>query len=226
MSERAVDWSPPRLPVSDGRVFPVRHVWCVGRNYPEHAREMGADPERSDPVFFGKPAGAVTTADAVAFPPETGDLQHEVELVVLLGEGGRDLGAEAAAAAVFGYAVGVDLTRRDVQSAAKRRGQPWAMSKGFDQSAPVGRIVPAADWRLRAECLIHLAVDGHTRQRAVLGEMVWSVPELIVRLSRQVTLGAGDAIFTGTPAGVGSLAVGNRVQAGIEGLPALEFTIV
>lgn len=226
MSERAVDWSPPEVPVTDGRVFPVRHVWCVGRNYAEHAREMGADPGCSDPVFFGKPAGAVTTADAVGFPQETADLQHEVELLVLLGAGGRDLDASAAAAAVFGHAVGVDLTRRDVQSAAKRLGQPWAMSKGFDQSAPVGPIVPATDWRAGAGCVIELAVEGRTRQRACLGDMIWSVTELIVRLSRQVTLGAGDAIFTGTPAGVGSLAVGSRVQAAVEGLPALEFTIV
>ncbi|NBB94011.1 MAG: FAA hydrolase family protein [Gammaproteobacteria bacterium] len=225
MSRAAVTWHPPSLPTSDGREFPVRHAWCVGRNYAEHAREMGVDPERASPVFFSKPARALVHADSVAYPPETEELHHEVELVVFLASGGRCLSPEQAAASVFGYAVGVDLTRRDVQSRAKQAGQPWEMSKGFDQSGPVGLIVPSRDWAPAPESTIELAVDGRRRQAARLGEMIWPVPELLAALSRTVTLEAGDAVFTGTPAGVAALEPGERVRAHVEGLPELDLTI-
>lgn len=225
MSEPAVTWQPPTLPVSDGRAFPVRHAWCVGRNYAEHAREMGADPQRSAPVFFSKPARAIVHAGRVTYPRETAELHHEVELVVFLGGGGRDLSAEQAEEAIFGYAVGVDLTRRDVQARAKQAGQPWEMSKGFDQSGPVGVVVPAAGWRPDPETAIGLSVDGEARQSAELGEMIRPVPELLAELSRTVTLEAGDAVFTGTPAGVSALAPGQSVRARIAGLPELDFTL-
>jgi len=225
MSTPAVNWRPPVLPVSDGRVFPVRHAWCVGRNYAEHAREMGVDPDRSTPIFFSKPARALVHTESVAYPPETDELHHEVELVVFLAGGGRDLSPDQAAASIFGYAVGVDLTRRDVQARAKQAGQPWEMSKGFDQSGPVGLIVPAAHWQPDSEADIALAVDGDSRQSARLGDMIWPVPELLAELSRTVTLGAGDAVFTGTPAGVAALGPGQRVRAHIEGLPVLDFSI-
>lgn len=225
MSQRVVDWRPPALAVSGGGVFPVRHVWCVGRNYAEHAREMGADPEHSEPVFFSKPAAAAVNEQRIVYPAHTAQLHHEVELVVALGGGGRDLDAAAAEAAVFGFGVGVDLTRRDIQARAKRAGHPWELSKGFDQSAPLGELVPVADWRPRDECVIRLSVNGQQRQRATLGEMIWPVAELIARLSAVITVRAGDLIMTGTPAGVGPLAVGDRVAAAIDGLPALAFAL-
>ncbi|MEE4303132.1 MAG: fumarylacetoacetate hydrolase family protein [Wenzhouxiangella sp.] len=226
MSEAAVSWQPPMLPVSDGRWFPVRHAWCVGRNYADHAREMGVDPERSAPVFFSKPARALVHDETIAYPPDTAELHHEVELVVLLASGGRDLTPEQSAAGIFGYAVGVDLTRRDVQARAKETGQPWEMSKGFDQSGPVGLIVPAGDWQPEAQSIIELSVDGQRRQAGLLGQMIWPVPELLAQLSRTVTLAAGDAVFTGTPAGVSSLAPGQRVRARVAGLPELDFEIL
>lgn len=220
------DWRPTLLSVSDGREFPVRHAWCVGRNYAEHAREMGSDPHKSDPVFFSKPASAIVQTETVEWPPTTEDLHHEAELVVLLGKGGRDLSPAQAAECVFGHAVGCDLTRRDVQARAKAAGMPWALSKGFDQSGPVGLIVPADEWQPGDTREISLDVNGERRQQAVLGDMIWPVAELLARLSREVTLHPGDAVFTGTPAGVSGLAVGDLVRVEIDGLSALDFEIV
>lgn len=220
------DWQPPSLKLADGREFMPRHAWCVGRNYAEHAREMGTDPDKSDPMFFSKPAAALVQAGTVEWPPATEDLHHEAELVVFLGTGGRDLSPAQAAECVFGYAAGCDLTRRDVQARAKAAGMPWALSKGFDQSGPVGLIVPAGDWRPENDTAIRLEVNGAIRQQAVLGDMIWPVAELLARLSREVTLHPGDAVFTGTPAGVSGLAAGDRVTVQIGGLPALEFEIV
>lgn len=224
MSDR-VEWQPPRLAVAGGGSFPVRHVWCVGRNYADHAREMGADPERQPPLFFAKPASAMINAHAIDYPHETEALHHEVELVVVLGSGGRFLDPEACRQAVFGYATGIDLTRRDVQARAKQAGHPWEMSKGFDQSAPVGEVMPAGQWQPRPDRSIELHVNGHLRQHGHIGGMIWPVAELLSRLSREVTLHPGDAVMTGTPAGVGLLAVGDRVRAAIAGLPDLELTI-
>lgn len=225
MSERVVDWQPPRVAVSGGGRFPVRHVWCVGRNYAEHAREMGADPGRSEPVFFSKPGQCVINSSRVAYPVATDQLHHEVELVVFLAAGGRQVAAPDWTNRIFGYSVGVDLTRRDVQARLKKAGQPWEISKGFDESAPVGQIMPAAQWLPQPDSLIDLQVNGVVRQQASLGEMIWPVPALLERLSAEVTLNAGDVVFTGTPAGVGPLVVDDRVTARIQGLPKLEFAI-
>ena len=225
MSSRVIDWRPPEVAVSGTGRFPVRHVWCVGRNYAEHAREMGEDPERSEPVFFAKPARSVDQSGRIAFPAETADLHHEVELVVFLRDGGRNIVAADWPRRIFGYAVGVDLTRRDVQARLKKSGQPWEVSKGFDQSAPVGVIVPAEQWSPSPETLIDLQVNGVIRQQASLGDMIWPVNGLLERLSRQITLHAGDVVFTGTPAGVGPLQVDDRVKARVQGLSPLEFTI-
>jgi fumarylpyruvate hydrolase len=197
----------------------------VGRNYAEHAREMGADPDRSDPIFFSKPAASVTQAERVPYPPATSELHHEVELVALLGEGGAKLSPERAADCVAGWAVGCDLTRRDVQARAKAAGGPWALAKGFDASAPIGAWIPASEWRPSDASAIELRVNDDIRQAGRLGELIWSVPELLARLSREVTLHPGDIVFTGTPAGVGTLAVGDRVVGRIDGLPELVFEI-
>lgn len=225
MSRRVINWAPPELPVTNGGVFPARHVWCVGRNYAEHAREMGVDPHFGSPVFFSKPAAALFSGAAVDYPVDTESLHHEVELVVLMAGGGRNLDPEACAERVFGFAVGVDLTRRDAQAKAKEAGHPWEMSKGFDQSAPVGLIVPVAQWSPVADAVIELQVNGVVRQQAVLGDMIWTVTELIASLSRQVTIHPGDVIFTGTPAGVAALNPDDRVLARIGNLPAMEFCI-
>lgn len=225
VSGDAIRWTPPALRLVDGRTFPVRQFWCIGRNYAEHAREMGADPTRETPLLFTKPATALVQQDSIDYPAATEELHHEVELVVLLGQGGRDLSPEQAGACVFGYAVGCDLTRRDVQDRAKAEGKPWTLAKGFDQSAPIGLALPARDWRPEPDRAIELAVNGILRQRATLAEMIWPVPDLIAQLSRERTLHPGDAIFSGTPAGVGPLRRGDRVACRIDGLPELRFRI-
>lgn len=215
--------APHAVRLDDGRAFPVGRVWCVGRNYAAHAREMGANP--GAPVFFTKPARALVQVDEIPYPPHTGELHHEVELVVLLGRGGRDLTPEHAADCVCAWAVGVDLTRRDVQQRAKETGGPWDLAKGFDASAPVGPAVSAANWRPAPEAAIRLEVDGEVRQAARLGDMSRTVPGLLALLSREVELFPGDVLFTGTPAGVGPLAPGQAVTATVAGLPPLHFRI-
>lgn len=218
-------WQPSALRVFEGGRFAVRHAWCVGRNYAEHAREMGVDPERTEPVFFSKPGAALVQVDSVAWPPMTGQLHHEGELVVFLRAGGRDLTPAQAMTCVFGYAAGCDLTRRDVQARAKAAGMPWALSKGFDESGPVGEILPADEWTPKLGYRIRVSVNDQLRQRASLGAMIWSVGDLLSRLSREVTLYPGDAVFTGTPSGVSELSVGDRVRVEIDGLPELSFSI-
>lgn len=218
-------WTPPALAVQGGSTFAARHVWCVGRNYAEHAREMGADPGAAEPIFFSKPAAALVQTAQIAYPADTAELHHEVELVAALGRGGRDLDRQSALNCVAFYAVGVDLTRRDVQARAKAAGHPWEMSKAFDQSAPLGRLVPADQWSPSPDAQITLRVGNELRQLAHLRDMIWSVGELLALLSARVTLHPGDLVFTGTPAGVGPLACGDRVQAEVEGLPLLEFRI-
>jgi len=201
--------------------FPVRRIFCVGRNYREHAREMGGDPARDLPFFFTKPADAlVASGEAVPYPPRTTNFHHEVELVVAVGRGGRDIGASEAVAHLFGYAVGNDFTRRDLQLAARAKGQPWDSSKGFDHSAAVGAIRPAERGHL-ASGRIWLAVNDALRQNADVADMTWKVPEIIAELSGLFELAPGDLIFTGTPAGVGPLTRGDRIEAGIEGLGLL-----
>jgi fumarylpyruvate hydrolase len=184
-------------------LFPVRRVWCVGRNYVEHIREMGQD-ERAPPFFFAKPADAVVPDGAsIPYPPLTKDLHFEVELVVALQGGGRGLAAERATDLIHGYAVGIDLTRRDLQIAAREIKRPWEIGKAFDQSAPCGAIRPAAEIGHPTKGRIRLSVNGAVRQDGDLDQLIWSVPEIIAKLSQQVGLAAGDVIFTGTPSGVG-----------------------
>lgn len=209
--------------------FPVRRIYCVGRNYAEHAREMG-DSGREPPFFFAKPADAVlNVADGaegvLPYPPLTRDLHHEVELVAALGSGGRDLTPEQAAACIWGYAIGLDMTRRDLQAAAKKSGRPWETGKAFDHSAPIGPLHPAASAGTMAQGAITLSVNGQPRQSGDLSDMIWSVPEAIAYLSTLFELRAGDLVFTGTPAGVGAVAPGDRLEAAIEGLGTLRLRI-
>lgn len=197
-------------------VFPVRRIFCVGRNYPEHAREMGASDVRAPPFFFTKPADAVMpSGSAVPFPTRTEDLQHEIELVVALA-GPRE---------IFGYAVGDDLTRRDVQARSKKEGKPWDTAKGFDHSAPVSAIARAADIGHPARGRIWLEVNGALRQEGDIADMIWGVPEVLAELATWFELKAGDLVFTGTPAGVGRLVPGDRVRGGVDGVGILEHTV-
>ncbi|HEU4625353.1 MAG TPA: fumarylacetoacetate hydrolase family protein [Steroidobacteraceae bacterium] len=206
--------------------FPVRRIFCVGRNYAAHAREMGND-DREPPFFFTKPADAVVANDSsVPYPSRTANFHHEVELVVALGGGGTNVAKADASALIYGYAVGIDLTRRDLQSVFKDRGQPWDASKGFDKSAPLAAIHPRKDVGLIETGGIWLTVNGKERQRADLAEMTWKVPEIISELSTLFELAPGDLIFTGTPAGVGPLVRGDVVEAGIDGLTPLTIRIV
>lgn len=202
--------------------FPVRRIFCVGRNYAAHAREMGQN-DREPPFFFTKPADAVLDAgeeaDArVPYPPLTSDFQHEVELAVAIGTGGADIAADAALGHVFGYAVALDLTRRDLQTAARDKGRPWDWGKAFDHSAPISPLLPVSRAGHPSRGRIWLSVDGTVRQDADLSDMTWGVPAIIAAVSAAVRLAPGDLILTGTPAGVGPLAPGQRVHAGITGL--------
>src|SRR5581483_940346 len=198
--------------------FPVHRIYCVGRNYAEHAREMGSDPKVEPPVFFTKPPDAiVANGGPVPYPPRTENLHHEVELVVAIGVAGRNITPDEALAHIFGYAVGNDLTRRDLQSASKKKGLPWDTGKAFDASAPISAIRPAALGHLD-HGRIWLTVNGESRQESDVKEMIWSVPEVIAELSTLFELKAGDLIYTGTPAGVGPLRSGDRIECGVEGL--------
>jgi fumarylpyruvate hydrolase len=204
--------------------FPVRRVFCVGRNYAEHAREMGHDPDREPPFFFAKPADALTEEKTVPYPPLTKDLHHEIELVVAIGKDGTDIPFEQAASHIFGYAVGIDLTRRDLQGMAKKAGRPWEWGKAFDLSAPIGPIVKSEGKSL-SKGRIWLAVNGTVRQESDLSELIWSVPEIIADCSRSVALKRGDLIFTGTPAGVAACLRGDRLTGGVEGVGEIDVTI-
>lgn len=207
--------------------YPVHRIYCVGRNYAAHVREMGNDPQREPPCFFMKPADAiVANGSAVPYASRTSNLHHEVELVVAIGAGGRNIDPRAALDHVFGYAVGNDLTRRDLQSAAKDQGLPWDVAKGFDHSAPITAIRTVADAGHLSSGRIWLEVNGHKRQDANLAEMIWSVPEIIAELATLYELQPGDLIFTGTPAGVGPVQRGDSIVAGIDGLDTLRTTIV
>ena len=207
--------------------FPVHRIYCVGRNYAKHAREMGMDPDREPPFFFSKPADAlVANGTPVPYPPRTANLHHEIELVVAIGTGGRDIPVANALAHVFGYAVGLDLTRRDQQFAAREQGRPWDVAKGFDHSAPVSAIRPAAEMGHLEQGAIWLEVNGEQRQRANLSEMIWSVPEIVAELSTYFELRAGDLIFSGTPEGVGPVQRGDSLVGGIDGLETLRITVV
>ncbi len=207
--------------------FPVHRIYCIGRNYADHVREMGADPKRDPPVFFSKPADAVVAnGEAVPYPPQTANLHHEIELVIALDRGGRDIPVATALDHVFGYAVGNDLTRRDLQHAAKNAGAPWDTAKGFDHSAPLSAICRVAEVGHLKNGSIWLEVNGERRQNANLSEMIWSVPEIVAALSTYYELRPGDLIFSGTPAGVGAVKRGDSIVGGIDGLETLRSTIV
>jgi fumarylpyruvate hydrolase len=214
-------FSPPAvvtIPVAGGGLFPVRRVFCVGRNYAEHAREMGND-ERDPPFFFTKPADAVVTGGKdIPYPPQTSDFHHEIELVVAIGKGGANIAPENAQGHIFGYAAGLDMTRRDLQALAKKSGRPWDMAKGFDFSAPIGDIAPVSSIGHPADGAITLDVNGVNRQRGMLSEMTWDVNSVLTDLSRYVTLAPGDIIMTGTPAGVGAVVRGDLLEGRIEGI--------
>lgn len=206
--------------------FPVHRIYCVGRNYGDHVREMGNDPKKP-PIFFSKPADAIVASGAsIPYPPATTDFHHELELVVAIGEGGANISADSALGHVYGYAIGVDLTRRDLQAAAKSAGAPWDTAKGFDRSAPCGTITQITDAGHPRETNIWLQVNGERRQKTSTSQMIYGIAETIAELSKLYTLVPGDLIFTGTPAGVGPLVPGDRVACGGDGLESLEFSIV
>jgi fumarylpyruvate hydrolase len=215
------------VPVAGGGRFPVRRVFCVGRNYAEHAREMGSDPDREPPFFFMKPADALLLNDAdMAYPPQSTQLHHEMELVVAIGEGGADIAAADALAHVWGYAAGLDMTRRDLQNAAKKEGKPWDMGKGFDHSAPIGLMVPASRIGHPAAGLIELKVNGKVRQTSDLSKMIWTVPEIIAYLSGLVKLAPGDLIYTGTPENVAAVQRGDLLDGMVAGVGSVKTRIV
>jgi len=205
--------------------FPVRRIFCVGRNYAEHAREMGHDPDRDPPFFFTKPADAlVNSGAALAYPPMTADLHHEAELVAAIGTGGADISSDTALDHVWGYAAGNDLTRRDLQAEAKALRRPWDMAKGFDNSAVVGALRPATKGHVLSGA-IRCHLDGAVRQSAELSDMIWTLPDILAHLSRYVTLQSGDLIFTGTPAGVGPIGRSQTCVVEIDGLEPAVVTI-
>lgn len=215
--------SVPTIAISGSeQCFPVRRIYCVGRNYADHVREMGNDPRQDLPFFFSKPADAVVgNARELPFPPRTAELHHEVELVVALHQRGIHVGIKDAASMIFGYAVGIDLTRRDLQAEAKKSGRPWDMAKGFDRSAPIGPLtlgIPPASGA------ISLSIGGQVRQSGDLRDMIWSVAEIIAALSTYVEVAPGDLIFTGTPAGVGAIKRGEAVRGMIAGVEPIEIT--
>lgn len=227
---------PPEAPIGvpiqgSALVFPVRRVYCVGRNYAAHAREMGFDPNREPPFFFCKPANAVVvcapgqTTD-IGYPSQTQNLHHEIELVVAIGRGGRDIPLDTALDHVAGYAVGIDMTRRDLQFAMRDKGRPWDVSKAFDQSAPIGPLVLPEQAGAVLQAPIWLSVDGQERQRSDVGQLIWSVPEVVSTLSTFFELAPGDLIYTGTPEGVGPVARGQTMHGGIDGLGDIRVRVV
>jgi fumarylpyruvate hydrolase len=207
--------------------FPVRRVYCVGRNYAAHAREMGHDPDREPPFFFMKPADALLVGGAdMPYPVATADLHHEIEMVVALGKGGRDVPVEAANGLIWGYGVGLDMTRRDIQGEAKKLGRPWDMGKGFDKSAPIAALHPVTETGVIEDAGIWLDVNGVRRQSSTLKALIWSIPETISYLSGLVELHPGDLIFTGTPEGVAAVGRGDVLHGHVDGLTDLEVRIV
>ncbi|HWA80095.1 MAG TPA: fumarylacetoacetate hydrolase family protein [Acetobacteraceae bacterium] len=230
MAEYKYVIAPPAVvavPVDGGSAFPVRRVFCVGRNYAEHTREMGGDPDREPPFFFMKPADALVLDGAdMPYPPATKDLHHEMELVAAIGSGGANIPEKDALAHVWGYGAGLDMTRRDLQGQAKKEGKPWDMGKGFDHAAPVGTLIAATKIGHPARGGIVLRVNGTVRQKGDLSQMIWSLPEIIAHLSSLVRLAPGDLIFTGTPAGVAAVARGDVLEGEVEGVGSVRARIV
>lgn len=219
--------APTLVPVSGLDLqFPVRRIYCVGRNYAEHAREMGADPDREPPFFFSKPRDAIVAGGGVIpFPPATTNLQHEVELVVAIGDGGMNIPEDAAMTHVYGYATGIDLTRRDLQTLAREKCHPWELGKGMDFGAPISPIMPASQNTPAANANIWLKVNNDLRQSSTLNKMSWNIAEIICRLSQYFALAPGDLIYTGTPGGVSTVSAGDVITCGIDGLPSLTVTL-
>ena len=224
--------APVAVPVAGGQdAFPVRRVYCVGRNYAAHAREMGFDPDREPPFFFCKPADAVVpVADGqtleLPYPPETANLHYEIELVAAIGQGGANIAVDDALQHVWGYAVGLDMTRRDLQMKMREAGRPWELGKAFDQSAPIGPLHPAASIAGIEQAGIWLQVNGVDKQRSDIGKLIWSVAETIAYLSRYFRLEPGDLIYTGTPEGVGPVVRGDKMLGGVDGLGTLSVQMV
>ncbi len=228
MSEYIFDIEIPSVAVSGSDLtFPVHRIYCVGKNYAAHTREMGGDPDRQPPVFFMKPADSVTASgSAVAYPPGTNDLHHEIELVVAMGNGGRNIDLSKAQDCIFGYAVGIDLTRRDLQGLAKGQGGPWDTAKSFEQAAPITAIHDVSEIGHPESGRIWLAVNGDVRQDGDITDMIWRVDETIAELSMLFTLAPGDLVFTGTPAGVGAVARGDHITGGIDGVDEISISII
>ena len=213
--------------VGSDAIFPVRRIYCVGRNYAEHAREMGADPNREPPFFFSKPRDAIVAGGGeIPFPPATHNLQHEVELVVAIGLGGENIAEADALSHVYGYATGIDFTRRDLQTLAREKCHPWELGKGMDYGAPISAIVPVTQSVPAPDARIWLQVNGKTCQDARLNQMTWNVAEVINRLSQFFTLAPGDLIYTGTPGGVSTVIRGDDLTCGIDGLPELRVSLL
>lgn len=223
--------APVGVPVAGSTsLFPVRRVYCVGRNYAAHAREMGSDPTREPPFFFCKPADAVVPVQAgqtaeIAYPPRTANFHHEIELVVAIGKAGADIAVADAPDHIYGYAVGLDMTRRDLQLALRDKGRPWELGKAFDESAPIGEIHPASVVGHPTQGAIWLQVDGAARQRSDIAELIWSVPEVITNLSTYFMLQPGDLVYTGTPEGVAAVQPGATLHGGIDGLGELRVRV-
>lgn len=205
--------------------FPVRRVYCVGRNYADHALEMGGDPSREPPFFFQKNADNIYNGETFPYPPLSSSVHHEVELVMALSGGGSDIAVEDALSKVYGYAVGIDFTRRDLQDMAKKMSRPWEAAKAFEKSAPVSALVPAAKIGHPQQGAVWLDVNGTRKQSGDLNQLIWKLPEIIAELSKLFVLAPGDVIMTGTPAGVGPVVRGDRVECGIDGVGKLSLTV-
>ena len=220
---------PPRqaaLPIrGSSDLFPVHRIYCIGRNYAEHAREMGHDPNKEPPFFFQKNPDNLRTDGKFPYPPGTSDVHFEIEMIVALKSGGSDIAAGSALDCVYGYAVGIDFTRRDLQALAKKDGRPWTAAKAFEHSAPTSPLVPAARIGHPSQGAIWLDVNGSRAQTGDLNQMIWKVPEIIAELSKLVTLAAGDVIMTGTPSGVGPVRRGDTVACGIDGIARLSLSV-
>lgn len=217
----------PSLPIKGtDKLFPVHRIYCVGRNYADHAIEMGHDPSKEAPFFFQKNPDNLVVDGRFPYPPQSHDVHHEVELVVALKKGGKDLSVEQAADCVFGYGIGLDMTRRDLQAEMKKAGRPWEIAKAFEHSAPCSPLIEASKVKPMGEGVISLSVNGETRQSGNLNQMIWKIPEMIAYLSQLFELQAGDVIMTGTPSGVGAVQKGDRLVGHIDGLDDLTVTVV
>lgn len=217
----------PALPVEGQEgLFPIRRIYCIGRNYAEHTIEMGGNPDREAPFFFQKNAECAVTDGQFPYPPESRDVHHEVEMVVALAHGGSNISTADALDHVFGYGVGIDMTRRDLQAVAKEQRRPWEPGKAFEKSAPMGALVPASDIGHPAEGEVSLSINGDLRQRGDLSQMIWKTPEIIAYLSRYYDIAGGDLIMTGTPAGVGPVQIGDQITATVEGIGGIRIDVI